>query len=127
MYSVYVEYLKRMRSDKPIVCAVPVNLRPFFDSMTTRNFFVMVSAVFKPEKDEYSFEEIADIVKKDLRGQITKEHLEDLFSYNVSNQKNILLRSIPFFIKKDNNEACISFVSKGKYFNRDKYWKYKNR
>ncbi len=100
MYSVYVEYLKRMRSDKPIVCAVPVNLRPFFDSMTTRNFFVMVSAVFKPEKDEYSFEEIADIVKKSLRGQITKEHLEDLFSYNVSNQKNILLRSIPFFIKK---------------------------
>ena len=60
----------------------------------------MVSAVFKPEKDEYSFEEIADIVKKSLRGQITKEHLEDLFSYNVSNQKNILLRSIPFFIKK---------------------------
>ncbi len=100
IYSIYVEYLKRMKSDKPIVCAVPVNLRPYFDSMTTRNFFVMVSAIFKPENEEYSFEEIAEIIKKSLRGQIVKEHLEELFSYNVSNQKNILLRSIPFFIKK---------------------------
>ena len=100
IYSIYVEYLKRMKSDKAIVCAVPVNLRPYFDSMTTRNFFVLLSAIFKPDNEEYSFEEIAEIIKKSLRGQIVKEHLEELFSYNVSNQKNILLRSIPFFIKK---------------------------
>lgn len=87
-------------SSKPVVVCVPVNLRPYFDSMTTRNFFVMVSALFKTEKDDYIFEEVLAKIRESLKGQINKEHLEELFSYNVSNQKNILLRFVPFFIKK---------------------------
>ena len=39
------------------------------------------------------------IVRKSLRDPINKEHLEELFSYNVSNQKNIFLRFVPIFIK----------------------------
>ena len=31
--------------------------------------------------------------------QITKENLEKLFSYNVSNEMNYLLRAIPLFLK----------------------------
>lgn len=99
IYNIYKEYLHGQSSSKSIASCVPVNLRPYFDSMTTRNFFVMVSAVFTPKKDNYTFEEVVDIVKESLRSQINKEHLEDLFSYNVSNQKNILLRSVPIFIK----------------------------
>lgn len=100
IYSIYREYLHEGVSRKPIAIAVPVNLRPYFDSMTTRNFFVMVSAVFQPERQEkYSYEEIQEIVVKSLREQINKEHLENLFSYNVSNQKNLFLRSVPIFIK----------------------------
>ncbi|MCX4326028.1 MAG: hypothetical protein OSJ45_01890 [Lachnospiraceae bacterium] len=99
-YSVFCEYLHGQPSLRPVVVCVPVNLRPYFDSMTTRNFFVMVSALFKPEKDDYTFEEVLDKIKASLKNQINKEHLEELFSYNVSNQKNIFLRSVPFFIKK---------------------------
>lgn len=99
LYSIYVEYLHGQPSDKPVVASIPVNLRPYFDSMTTRNFFVMVSAVFSPDREDISLEEVIDIVKKSLREQINKEHLEELFSYNVSNQKNIFLRSVPIFIK----------------------------
>ncbi len=36
---------------------------------------------------------------KSLRSQITKEHLENLFSYNVSNEKNIVARAVPLFFK----------------------------
>lgn len=97
--SIYREYLKEMPSKRPIAIAVPVNLRPYFESVTTRNFFVMVSALFQADRTGYTFEEIMQIVVKSLRGQITKEHLEELFSYNVSNQKNLLLRSVPMFIK----------------------------
>lgn len=46
-----------------------------------------------------SFDRILELVTMSLREQITKEHLEELFSYNVSNQKNIFLRSVPMFIK----------------------------
>lgn len=100
IYSIYREYLHEGTSRRPVAVAVPVNLRPYFDSMTTRNFFVMVSAVFRPDREErYTRQEVQDIVVASLREQINREHLEDLFSYNVSNQKNIFLRSVPMFIK----------------------------
>ena len=47
-----------------------------------------------------SFEEVLAEVTASLKEQITKENLERLFSYNVSNEMNILLRAIPLFIKK---------------------------
>lgn len=98
-YSIYVEYLHGQPSKKPIATCIPVNLRPYFDSLTTRNFFAMVTANFQPDRENISFEEVVDIVRKSLRGQINKEHLEEIFSYNVSNQKNIVLRSVPVFVK----------------------------
>lgn len=99
LYSIYIEYLHGQPSDKPLAASIPVNLRPWFDSDTTRNFFVMVSAVFEPDRENIPFHEVVAIVRESLRSQINKEHLEELFSYNVSNQKNIFLRSIPIFIK----------------------------
>ena len=97
--SIYKEYLKESPSSRPIAVAVPVNLRPYFESVTTRNFFVMVSAVYAADRTGESFDRILELVTMSLREQITKEHLEELFSYNVSNQKNIFLRSVPMFIK----------------------------
>ena len=79
--------------------AVPVNLRPYFNSITTKNFFVMVSAEFHPVKDEYTFEEVLSIVRESLKSQINREHLEKLFSYNVSNEKNLAARAVPLFLK----------------------------
>lgn len=99
LYSIYMEYLHGQPSKKPLSASIPVNLRPYFDSFTTRNFFVMVSAVFKPDRENIPFEEVLETVKKSLREQIDKEHLEQLFSYNVSNQKNMFLRSVPIFLK----------------------------
>lgn len=99
IYSVYTECLHQMPGKKPIRVAVPVNLRPFFDSVTTKNFFVMVSAEFLPEKENYSFEEVVSAAKQSLREQITKEHLEELFSYNVSNEKHLIARAVPLTLK----------------------------
>lgn len=97
-YGVYKEYNLK---GKPIRIAVPVNLRPYFESVTTKNFFVMVSAEFKPDPDrtDYTFGEVVSIIKDSLRRQITKEHLENLFSYNVSNQMNIIARAVPLPLK----------------------------
>ena len=99
VWSVYKELFHGMPGKRPIRVAVPVNLRPFFDSDTTKNFFVMVSAEFRPAKESYSFEEVVKIVCDSLHAQINKEHLEDLFSYSVSNQMNKLMRPIPLFVK----------------------------
>ncbi len=93
-YSVYKEY---NLNGKPVRIAVPVNLRPYFESVTTKNFFVMVSAELRP--GEYAFEDAVKIICNSLRGQVNKEHLEKLFSYNVSNQMNILARAVPLPLK----------------------------
>lgn len=98
-YSIYKEYLHGMPSDLPIRVAVPVNLRPYFDSITTKNFFAMVSAEFWPQKEKYSFEEVIGIIRDSLHSQLTRDHLEQVFSYNVSKQKSLLLRLLPLPLK----------------------------
>lgn len=98
-WATYVQCLHKMPSKKPIRIAVPVNLRPFFNSNTTKNFFTMVSAEFYPTEAEYTFEQVLEIIQKSLKSQIQKENLEELFSSSVSNQKNKFLRMIPLAIK----------------------------
>ena len=66
IWSIYTEYLNRQPVSTPIRVAVPVNLRPYFDSIT-KNFFVMVSAEFLPDREDYTFQELLDSVKEHLR------------------------------------------------------------
>lgn len=99
VWSVYTECLHGMPSEKPIRIAVPVNLRPYFNSITTKNFFAMVSAEFHPTREVYTFKEVMEIVQNSLRGQINRENLERLFSYNVSNEKILAARAVPLFFK----------------------------
>lgn len=114
VWSVYKECLHGMPSKKAIRVAVPVNLRPYFNSNTTKNFFVMVSAEFIPTKEAYEFEEVLQIIRTSLRNQINKEHLEELFSYNVSNEKLLLARAVPLLFK---NIAMSIVYSKSAYAN----------
>ena len=95
-YSVYREYLHGMPDKRPIRVAVPVNLRPYFNSITTKNFFTVVSAEFEPVEDSYTFEEVLKITTESLHQQI---NLEELFSYNVSNEKLLVARAVPLFLK----------------------------
>ena len=99
IYSAYQAYARDISDKRPIRVAVPVNLRPYFDSITTKNFFAMISAEFSPEKSDYEFSEIAMAVRDGLRAQLTKENLEEIFSYNVSNEQLLIARAVPLPIK----------------------------
>jgi len=99
IWSVYRECLHCACAKDPIRVAVPVNLRPHFDSITTKNFFAMVSAEFLPTEDSYDFPQVLNIVRDSLRSQLNHEHLEQIFSYNVSNQRNYFLRLVPLPLK----------------------------
>ena len=99
IWSVYRECMHGMPSEKPIRVAVPVNLRPYFNSITTKNFFFFFSAEFHPVDEEYTFEQVLEIVKNSLKQQINKENLERLFSYNVSNEKVLAARAVPLLFK----------------------------
>ncbi len=98
-YSIYKEVLHGGISKRPISICVPVNLRPFYNSITTKNFFAMVESVFRTEKENYTLEEILDIVDASLKPQLTKENMDSLIAYNVSNEMNIMHRVVPWFFK----------------------------
>lgn len=98
-WATYVQCLHKTPSKRPIRIAVPVNLRPYFNSNTTKNFFTIVAAEFHPKEEEYTFEEVLESVQKSLRSQLTKENLEEVFSYGVSNRNNKFLRMVPLVIK----------------------------
>lgn len=98
-WATYVQCLHKTPSKHPIRIAVPVNLRPYFNSNTTKNFFTIVSAEFHPKEEEYTFEEVLAIIQKSLKDKMTKENLEELFSVSVSNQKNKLLGMVPLVVK----------------------------
>ena len=55
--------------------------------------------MFRAEREDYTFEEVLAQVAESLKSQITKEHLEEIMAYNVSNEKNKALRATPLFIK----------------------------
>lgn len=99
VWSVYKECLNGCSSKEPIRVAVPVNLRPYFKSITTKNFFAMISAEFHPAEEQYTFVQVLHRIQDSLRSQLTSEHLEKVFSYNVSNQKNPVLRLVPLPLK----------------------------
>lgn len=99
IWSIYTEYLHGMPSNEAVRIAVPVNLRPYFGSITTKNFFAMISAEFLPEKENYSFSEVLENVRASLRSQLTHEHLEQIFSYNVSRQRSPILKLLPLPLK----------------------------
>ena len=98
-WSVYTDYLGRKTCTQPFSVCVPVNLRPYFDSITTKNFFATVSATFVADREDYSFEEVLAQVTESLEQQISKENLEQILAYNVANEKNKLIRMVPLFIK----------------------------
>lgn len=99
VYSIYKEWLHETPNKRPITVCVPVNLRPYFGSITTKNFFTVVTAAFHSKKERYTFEEVLDIIKQSLSEQVTKENLEHLISYNVSREKKLIVRAVPLFLK----------------------------
>ncbi len=111
-YSIYKEQVRQRRFKFPIRINVPVNLRPYFESITTKNFFVMVSSEFRPEKEDYTFEEVLAIVHEDLKKKITKENLEVTLSYNVSKAKNWAAKVVPLWLKNQGMLWAYRFIAR---------------
>ena len=99
IWSIYNEYLNGQPSKDPINISIPVNLRHLFGSTTSSNFFSILSVGFTPTKEDYTFDEILEIISKQFKEQLTKENLSKKISLNVAFEKNIFVRFIPLFIK----------------------------
>lgn len=100
VYTIYKEYLSGETENTHICINIPVNLRQFFPSETTMNFFSIALAQVKFEKGRSrTFEEVLQLMTEDFKRQTDPRWLEQQISYNVSNEKNLLIRLIPLPIK----------------------------
>ena len=111
IYGIYKEQWLVHRNKRPIRINIPVNLRPYFDSETSKNFFVMVSVEFLPEKEDYTFEEVLKLVHEDVKRKVTKENLEVTLSYNASKAQSLAAKLVPLFFKNQGMLWAYRFIS----------------
>lgn len=97
-YSIYLTRVKFSHSRKPIVIAVPVNLRGVFKSETLRNFFGVVNIIVESEVCE-SFEKILEEVNKQLKIKTSEDFLQKVVADNLKVAKSEYSRLVPLFIK----------------------------
>ena len=117
---------QRVRSKakyKPIKVLIPVNLRKIFPSKTLRNFVMYASPGIDPRLGHFEFDEICDIVKNQMKLQITDKNMAAIIATNVNDEKNPLLKIVPLFLKNivmklifnavGEKKSCYSFSNLG--------------
>ena len=113
IWCIYNEYMNKQENEDPISINVPINLRGFFDSTTTMNFFAVSSIEFFSKGCDHTLEEIIDIVSNQMDRNVAKERLEETISYNVSNEKKALIRFTPLALKYIILQIIYRRVSRG--------------
>lgn len=99
LYCIYKEYTNGQGDTHPVVVNLPINLRTFFNSTTTANFFAITAISFLFSREGHTFDEVLAFVSRQMDENITKEKMEETISYNVSNEKKWILRIAPLPFK----------------------------
>lgn len=90
----YVRHEKR-----PVVLTVPVDLRGFFPSDTTRNFFGTIRVGYDFKNRPGTFEDILETTAAAFKAELTPERLAARMNKMAALEHNPLLRPIPLVLK----------------------------
>ncbi len=93
------EQVKKPKDYQPVRISVPVNIRKVFNSNSMRNFTLFVVIGIDPRLGRYSFSEILQQVKFQLRGEVNAKSLSRQISRNVAGGRHVLIRYAPNFLK----------------------------
>ncbi len=99
IYSIYQSNQAAREKKRPIVVAVPVNLRKVFPSQTLRNFFGVVNIGVMP-KAITAFEDLVRQCDELLRYKTNASYLQNIICKNVAIESKGYIQGIPLFIKK---------------------------
>lgn len=98
---------------KPIVVSVPVNLRQYFPSETTRNFFGVINVTFWPKDYDGTIESILKVVKESFESQLTKDKIQNTMNGYSGLTHNIALKVVPLFVKEPAVHMITRIAQKG--------------
>lgn len=99
----------------PIRISVPANLRSMFQSNTLRNFAMFTNVDIDPWKKEYTFEDVLKEIRGKMRAGLDREKLLNMASQNVSEEKMLIARVAPNFLKKPVMKRCFNQFGERKY------------
>lgn len=101
-------------SKKPLIISIPVNLRKYWKSGTLRNFSSFITANILPE-GKMSFEAVLNEIKKEMNKKISKEQLYSDVCRNVADEKMLISRLAPSFLKKPVMKTAFRLFGERKY------------
>ncbi len=101
--SLYIEaVIKSMRlkdHQNPVVISVPVNLRQYFQSETTRNFFGVINIAYDAKDYDGTLESILPRIRDSFEKQLTEENIRKTMNGYSSLQQNVAVKMVPLFFK----------------------------
>ncbi|MEG2074823.1 MAG: hypothetical protein RRY54_08640, partial [Angelakisella sp.] len=83
----------------PVVLSIPVNLRTYFESQSTRNFFGLFYAGYSFEKSSGEFSDILASLSESFRRELTPQRLGTRMNELAALEHNVFTRAIPLFLK----------------------------
>ena len=83
----------------PLVVSVPVNLRQYFPSDTTRNFFGVINIEFRAEDYDGTLESILPSVRASFDRQLSEENIRATMNGYSALQHNVIIKMLPLFLK----------------------------
>lgn len=100
IYNTQIKYRGHLRENqKPVKIFIPINMRKHFPSNTFRNFAIFLKTDLVMTRDDISFDEILTHFKESFSKGLDKDELIRKISENVAFEKNLFLRTAPYFIK----------------------------
>ena len=87
------------RDKKMVKVLIPVNLRKLFPSKTLRNFVMYTTPEADPRLGPYSFGELCKLVHHHMGLDVTPKRMGSVIATNVSNERSLVIRLIPLFLK----------------------------
>ena len=98
-YAIYQESVDFTGNKKPLKIFIPVNLRPYFDSVTLRNFSLYIKGTYDSKRTDWTFENMLELTKEQFKDQLDKDKLQSRISSLVGFEKNVFIRVLPLVLK----------------------------
>lgn len=99
IFAIHEVGVKPDRSRKEVRIQVPVNLKKYFPSETSSNFFSYIDVNVDTNKEE-TFYKILEKVKQEFKDKLQEDELLKTIAVNLRLTNNLALRIVPLFLKK---------------------------
>ena len=87
------------RRERPVSLAIPIDLRRFFSTETVRNFILTARPHIDPRLGDYTFPEVVEQVRYQLRLELSRPLMKGNITGNVNFQRNPILKAVPCALK----------------------------